>query len=167
MSLNSVPATVTQPKMNETRLMATFIIFPLSCFLSWILFRSIHLFISIIVIQYHRAALRHKCTVIRHLKCFLVSKSMSSKSIATAQGSPWAGGAIEGKLKSRAGPRRSRALATGLYWRYRQRNPRRSSWTLQWLLGERRQLSLPACRRTGDGKGASCCSDCTLNPRCR
>lgn len=137
--------------MNETRLMAKSVTFPLSCFLSWIFFCYIYLFISVIVLQYHRASLRHKCTVICHHKFSLgtVSKSTSSKFIMTGWGSSWAGEA-RGKTMPRASPGRSRILTTGLdfHLRCRQPSPRRGSWTLQWLHGERRQMSLPARRRT-------------------
>lgn len=164
MSLNSVPVTVTQPKMSKTRLMAAFITFPMSCFLSWILYWSIYLLISITVLQYHRTALRHKLAVISHLKFSLgsVSKSTSFRSIVTARGSSWSGEA-RGKTKPRAGPARYWPLATGLGLRsrYRQPNPLRGSWSLKWLCGERRQLSLPACSKTREGKGASSCPGCT------
>lgn len=80
--------------------MAKSVTFLLSCFLSWILFCYIYLFISVIVLQYHRAALRHKCIVICHNEFSLgtVNKRTSFKSIVSGWDSSWAGETPEGKL---------------------------------------------------------------------
>lgn len=74
MSLNSELVAVTQPKMNETRLMAKSVTFPLSCFLSWIFFCYIYLFISVIVLRYHRCPclLAEGQETDRKQKCFLL-----------------------------------------------------------------------------------------------
>lgn len=74
MSLNPELVTVTQPKINETRLMAKSVTFLLSCFLSWILFCYIYLFLSVIVLQYHIFKTQMHCHLpqqifLRHCQC--------------------------------------------------------------------------------------------------